>query len=78
MARIAEIMQSMDYGPSPEADESVRDWLKRHADGFGHFIAGEFTKPAELGRNVARVLLERGARGILDAVYAGSAAEEPI
>ena len=31
---------------------------------------GEFTKPAELGRNVARVLLERGAREILDAVYA--------
>jgi hydroxymethylbilane synthase len=27
---------------------------------------GEFTKPAELGRCVARVLLERGAREILD------------
>ena len=27
---------------------------------------GEFTKPAELGRSVARVLLERGAREILD------------
>ncbi len=33
---------------------------------------GEFTRPAELGRSVARVLLERGAREILDAVYAVS------
>jgi hydroxymethylbilane synthase len=30
---------------------------------------GEYTKPAELGRNVAEVLLKRGARAILDVVY---------
>jgi hypothetical protein len=30
---------------------------------------GECTRPAELGRNVAQVLLKRGAREILDAVY---------
>src|SRR5579862_9995529 len=30
---------------------------------------GEFTKPAELGRNVAQVLLKRGAQAILDIVY---------
>jgi hydroxymethylbilane synthase len=30
---------------------------------------GECTKPAELGRNVAQVLLKRGARAILDVVY---------
>ena len=30
---------------------------------------GECTRPAELGRNVADVLLKRGARGVLDAVY---------
>jgi len=30
---------------------------------------GEYTKPAELGRNVAEVLLKRGARAILDEVY---------
>ena len=33
---------------------------------------GDCTKPAELGRNVARVLLERGGREILEAVYATS------
>ena len=31
---------------------------------------GECTKPTELGRNVAQVLLKRGARAILDEVYA--------
>jgi hydroxymethylbilane synthase len=31
---------------------------------------GDCTKPAELGRNVAQVLLKRGAREILDSVYA--------
>ena len=30
---------------------------------------GECTRPSELGRNVAQVLLKRGAREILDAVY---------
>jgi hypothetical protein len=38
---------------------------------------GDFTKPAELGRSVARVLLERGAREILDAVYATSVERSP-
>ncbi|HEY4087489.1 MAG TPA: hydroxymethylbilane synthase [Bryobacteraceae bacterium] len=33
---------------------------------------GECTKPAELGRAVAKVLLERGARAILEASHAGS------
>ena len=30
---------------------------------------GDFMKPAELGRNVANVLLKRGAGAILDEVY---------
>ena len=30
---------------------------------------GECTRPSELGRNVAQVLLKRGAQAILDSVY---------
>lgn len=33
---------------------------------------GECTRPAELGRKVARVLLDRGAQAILDSVYEGA------
>jgi aldehyde dehydrogenase (NAD+) len=48
MGRIAELMQTMEYGPSPEADDAVRGWLKGHAGGFGHFIDGKFTAPGGL------------------------------
>ena len=48
MGKIAELMRTMEYGPSPEADDSVRAWLKRREGGFGHFIDGEFTKPGAL------------------------------
>jgi aldehyde dehydrogenase (NAD+) len=36
----------MDYGPAPESDTHVKDWLARHGDGFGHFINGRFVKSA--------------------------------
>jgi len=51
---------------SPDGDAMIR-----------YTAAGDCTKPAELGRNVASVLLERGARAILDAVYASSLEIEP-
>jgi hydroxymethylbilane synthase len=37
---------------------------------------GECTRPAELGRNVAQVLLKRGAQTILDIVYEAEAAPD--
>jgi aldehyde dehydrogenase (NAD+) len=44
MPSITEILDTMDYGPAPEANGHVLDWLAAHADGFGHFIGGAFTK----------------------------------
>ena len=38
----------MDYGPAPESNTIVKDWLTQHASGFGHFINGAFTKPKNL------------------------------
>lgn len=46
---------------SPEGDTMIR-----------YTASGDYRKPAELGRSVARVLLERGGREILEAVYATS------
>jgi aldehyde dehydrogenase (NAD+) len=40
-----DILETMDYGPAPESNAHVLDWLRAHADGFGHFIAGQFTAP---------------------------------
>ncbi|MGB3539848.1 MAG: aldehyde dehydrogenase family protein [Mesorhizobium sp.] len=43
---VADILQTMDYGPAPEGSEHVTAWLDRHKAGFGHFIDGKFTDPA--------------------------------
>jgi len=37
----------MEYGPAPEADGPVREWLAQHKDGFGLFINGQWRKPPE-------------------------------
>ncbi|WP_343718093.1 aldehyde dehydrogenase family protein [Inquilinus sp.] len=50
MPRIAEILDTMEYGPAPEDSGIARDWLARHEAGFGHFIDGKFVAPAEGGR----------------------------
>ena len=44
MPSVAEIFQTMDYGPAPESDAEARAWLTRHDGRFGHFINGAFTK----------------------------------
>jgi aldehyde dehydrogenase (NAD+) len=45
MTAVADIFETMEYGPAPEADAPVREWLERHQlSTFGHFINGEFTK----------------------------------
>src|SRR6202789_3631158 len=48
MGVIQDILRTMDYGPSPEGAEHVKAWLEAHRNGFGHFINGAFTKPADL------------------------------
>ena len=63
MPSVTEILDTMDYGPAPEANAHVLDWLKVHEQGFGHFINGSFTKPSKLfdvanpanGQTIARV-----------------------
>lgn len=48
MPTVSEILTSMDYGPAPEANGIVQDWLQRHSNGFGHFIGGGFVKASTL------------------------------
>jgi len=42
---VAEIFQSMDYGPAPESDGPARQWLARHDGKFGLFIDGRWQEP---------------------------------
>ena len=43
---VAEIFQTMDYGPAPESAAPAQEWLATHSEGFGHFIGGAWTGAA--------------------------------
>ncbi len=45
MSSIKDILSTMEYGPSPEANGDVVAWLDAHGRSFGHFIDGRFVKP---------------------------------
>ena len=45
MPSVKEILETLDYGPAPEATAEVDAWLKARGR-FGHFIDGAFTKPS--------------------------------
>jgi aldehyde dehydrogenase (NAD+) len=42
-ATVAEIFETMAYGPAPESDKPALEWLARHGE-FGLFIGGRWTK----------------------------------
>jgi aldehyde dehydrogenase (NAD+) len=78
MTLIKDILRTMDYGPAPESAEHVLAWLKAHESGFGSFIGGRFTRPAELfdvfnpatGERIARV--SQGSAADVDAAVAAA------
>jgi aldehyde dehydrogenase (NAD+) len=42
---IMEIYESMEYGPAPESQEMVLNWLKKYNNKFELFIGGRWVKP---------------------------------
>src|SRR5437588_437116 len=47
MTTVAEVFESMAWGPAPEAAEPAFEWLSRHQHAFGHFIDGSFVAGSE-------------------------------
>jgi aldehyde dehydrogenase (NAD+) len=47
MPTVTEILNTMDYGPAPESNSHVLEWLKTHEKDFGHFINGSFYAAAK-------------------------------
>src|SRR6476619_8663603 len=45
MATVAEIFQTLEYGPAPESDKEALGWLAKHERVFGHFVDGAWTDP---------------------------------
>jgi aldehyde dehydrogenase (NAD+) len=70
---IAELIDTMEYGPAPESPDIVNKWLADNEAGFGHYINGAFTAPGETfavtdpasGKAIAQVT--QGTDGDVDA-----------
>ncbi|WP_309715589.1 aldehyde dehydrogenase family protein [Armatimonas sp.] len=45
---VAEIFETMEYGPAPESAAPALEWLAQHSEGFGHFMGGAWTAPGTL------------------------------
>jgi aldehyde dehydrogenase (NAD+) len=79
MMSVADYFDSMDYAPAPESSAEARAWLKRHADGFGHFINGRWAASRSGGTFVTAepatgAELARIAQGSADDIAAAVAA----
>ena len=83
MTTVAEIFETMEYGPAPESDAAARQWMSEHGGVFGHFVGGswrpagesfEVTNPAT-GKPLARVA--QGGAADVDAAVAAARAAFP-
>jgi len=86
MSNVAEIFDTMSYGPAPEADTAARAWLASHAARFGLFINGAWVPLREenayldsrnpaTGETLARITVA-GPQDV-DAAVAAAAAAAP-
>ena len=83
MASVAEIFQTMEYGPAPESDKEALSWLGKHERVFGHYIGGVWTEPGALfevtnpatSKVIARV--SEGTKADVDAAVGAARAALP-
>ena len=47
MPKIAELFETMEYGPAPEAADEARAWIAARGPRFGHYIGGVWREPAD-------------------------------
>ncbi|MDB4905285.1 MAG: aldehyde dehydrogenase [Gemmatimonadetes bacterium] len=77
MTSVAEIFQTMDYGPAPESDKDANGWLTLHDRAFGHYINGEWTAPLdtfEVINPATKKVIARVSQGTTSDVNAAVAA----
>lgn len=77
MSSVAEIFESLDYGPAPESDKEALAWLAKHERVFGQFIGGRWTEPGEtfdVFNPATRATLARVSQGTASDVDAAVAA----
>ena len=47
MTKVAEIFETMEYGPAPEDDKPARAWIESRGGKFVSFINGKFVTPGD-------------------------------
>ncbi len=47
MPKIAELFETMEYGPAPEVADEARAWIAERGPRFGHYIGGDWREPAD-------------------------------
>ena len=71
MSEIAELYQTMSYGPAPESDAAAQAWLESHGRQFDLFINNQWVKPAEGGcLSVANPARDETLASVADATEA--------
>ncbi len=45
MSKVAEVFETLEYGPAPESPANAEAWLDERGRAFGHFIGGAWTDP---------------------------------
>jgi len=83
MSSVAEIFNTMEYGPAPESEKEVLSWLGKHERVFGHYIGGAWTEPGQLfdvmnpatSKTIARV--SEGTKADVDAAVAAARSALP-
>ena len=46
-SKVADILETMAYGPAPESAGPANAWLDAHGRRFGMYIGGQWTEPAD-------------------------------
>ena len=80
---VRELFDTMGYGPAPEGDAPVRQWIAQHGGRFGHYIGGQWIAATELfevtepatGAPLARVA--QGTAADIDAAVVAARAALP-
>jgi len=85
MSKVAEIFETMEYGPAPESAERAKAWLDEHGRAFGHYIGGAFTDPdagesfgtANPATGVAMARVVQGSAADVDAAVSAARGAQP-
>ena len=85
MTKVAELFETMEYGPAPEVADEARAWIAARGPRFGHYIGGAWCEPAEGAffatldpSNEAQLgEIAQGSTGDVDRAVAAARAAQP-